>query len=73
MIEKIEKIIKDNIEIDDLTINSDTSFRDDLGLDSFEMAQILCNVEDELDINISDTELTKITTVADLINCIENA
>ena len=71
MIDKIEKIIKDSIETDDLKIFPDTSFKDDLGLDSFEMAQILCNIEDELGIDISDSDLTKITTVADLIKFIE--
>ncbi len=73
MIDKIEKIIKDNVEIDDLKITPSTSFKDDLGLDSFEMAQILCNVEDELKIDIDNTDITQILTVSDLLNCIENA
>ena len=69
----LEKIIKDNVEIDDLKITPSTSFKDDLGLDSFEMAQILCNVEDELKIDIDNTDITQILTVSDLLNCIENA
>jgi acyl carrier protein len=73
LIDKIEKIIKDNVEIDDLKITPSTSFKDDLGLDSFEMAQILCNVEDELKIDIDNTDITQILTVSDLLNCIENA
>ena len=71
MIEKIEKVIKDNIEDDSLKINPATSFRDDLGLDSFEMAQLLCSLEDELDVDLDDTDILSIETVSDLISFIE--
>lgn len=71
MIEKIEKVIKDNIEDDSLKINMTTSFRDDLGLDSFEMAQLLCSLEDELDVDLDDTDILSIETVSDLISFIE--
>ncbi|MBQ8784389.1 MAG: acyl carrier protein [Clostridia bacterium] len=71
MIEKIEKIIKDNIEIENLQIDSTTSFRDDLGLDSFEMSQLLCALEDEMNIELNDSDIVKINTVADLISFIE--
>ena len=71
MIEKIEKVIKDNIEDDSLKINPTTSFRDDLGLDSFEMAQLLCSLEDELNVDLDDTDSLSIETVSDLISFIE--
>lgn len=71
MIEKIEKVIKDNIEDDTLKINPTTSFRDDLGLDSFEMAQLLCSLEDELNVDLDDTDILSIETVSDLISFIE--
>ncbi len=72
MIKKIEKIIKDNIEIEDLKININTNFKDDLGLDSFEMAQLLCAVEDEFGIEIEDEKLTKINTMDDLVTYLKN-
>lgn len=71
MIEKIEKVIKDNIEDDSLKIDMTTSFRDDLGLDSFEMAQLLCSLEDELNVDLDDTDILSIETVSDLISFIE--
>ena len=71
MIEKIEKVIKDNIEDDTLKINPTTSFRDDLGLDSFKMAQLLCSLEDELNVDLDDTDILSIETVSDLISFIE--
>lgn len=73
MIEKIEKVIKDNIEDDNLKIDMTTSFRDDLGLDSFEMAQLLCSLEDELNISLDDSDIIKIETVSDLIGFIEKS
>ena len=73
MIEKIEKVIKDNIEDDNLKIDMTTSFRDDLGLDSFEMAQLLCSLVDELNISLDDSDIIKIETVSDLIGFIEKS
>ncbi len=73
MIEKIEKVIKDNIEDDNLKINLTTSFREDLGLDSFEMAQLLCSLEDELNVDLDDTDILSIETVSDLISFIEKS
>ncbi len=71
MIKKIENVIKNNIEAEDLSIDLTTSFKDDLGLDSFEMAQLLCSLEDELGISLEDSDILKINTIEDLINCIE--
>lgn len=71
MIKKIEKVIRDNIEVDNLTIDLSTSFKEDLDLDSFEMAQLICSLEDELKVSIEDTDIVKINTVADLLRYIE--
>ncbi len=71
MYEKIERIIKDNIEIDDLKLSPQTNFKEDLELDSFEMAQIICAIEDETGIEINDELLTKINTMQDLISYLE--
>ncbi len=73
MIKKIEKVIKDNIEDDNLKIDASTSFRDDLGLDSFEMAQLLCSLEDELNVDLEDADILNVETVADLISFIEKS
>lgn len=71
LIKKIEKVIRDNIEVDNLTIDLSTSFKEDLDLDSFEMAQLICSLEDELKVSIEDTDIVKINTVADLLRYIE--
>lgn len=70
MLERIEEIIKNHMEIDEIRLEEATSFKDDLNLDSFEMAQLLCTVEDEFDVEINEDDYTKIVTVADLINLI---
>ncbi len=71
MIERIEKIIKNNMEIDNIKLTPATSFKDDLDLDSFEMAQLLCALEDEFDVEIMESDYSKIETVSDLIGFIE--
>lgn len=71
MFEKIKKIIQDNIEIDCVKLTGSTSLKDDLDLDSFEIAQLICNIEDELGVEIPDYELKEIDTLGDLVECIE--
>ena len=61
MFEKIKKIIQDNTEIDCVELTGSTSLKDDLDLDSFEIAQLICNIEDELGVEIPDYELKEIT------------
>ena len=72
MLEKIKKIIEDCTELDNLELNGSTSLKDDLELDSFEIAQLICSIEDELGVDIPDYELKEIDTIGDLVKCIES-
>lgn len=72
MLEKIKKIIADNTELDNLELTVNTSLKDDLDLDSFEIAQLICSIEDELGVEIPDGELKEIDTLGDLVECIES-
>ena len=72
MLEKIKKIIENSTGLDNLDLTESTSLKDDLELDSFEIAQLVCSIEDELGIDIPDYELKEIDTLGDLVEYIES-
>lgn len=70
MLERISSLLK-KATGKDIAISEDTVLRSDLGMNSFELVQLVCKVEDEFGVSIPDKELREIETVSDLINCIE--
>ncbi|MCD7708361.1 MAG: acyl carrier protein [Clostridiales bacterium] len=71
--ERIKKIIVEvlNVEPDEITM--ETTFIDDLGADSLDVFQIIMGLEEEFDIEISNEQAEKITTVADAVEQIHAA
>ncbi|MCR4668336.1 MAG: acyl carrier protein [Clostridia bacterium] len=63
--EKLVAIIADVMNVDTDEITPETSFSDDLGADSLDIAQIMMGVESEFDIEIPAEELDGIVTVED--------
>lgn len=48
MIKRLKKIFVEYMGIENIEINRETNIKNDLGLNSFDLAQLVCNVEDEL-------------------------
>ena len=71
--EKLQEIIAEvmNVETDDITL--DTSFVEDLGADSLDIAQIVMGIEEAFDIEIPSEASEKIATVGDAVEQIKNA
>jgi len=72
-LEKLKEIIADVLSIDPDTITEESTFTDDLGADSLDIAQILMSISDEFDIEIPDKTLEDIKTVGDALEAIRNA
>jgi len=70
--EKIAGIIAEVLNVDADEITPETSFADDLGADSLDLAQIVMAFEDELGIEIDPEELGSIQTVQDVIDKIKD-
>ena len=51
--------------------NKEASFKDDLGADSLDIAELVMELEDEFDMEIPDEEAEKINTVGDALDYIE--
>ena len=71
MIKKLEKLVKNYTHNDDLVITEDTVFFMDLGLDSFDLVQIICEIEDDFDVEIPDKVLKNFNTVGDVVKYLE--
>ena len=62
----IAQIISTQFKIERNKILPEVSF-DDLGLDSLSQVELALSLEKELGINISDDELSQISTVSDIV------
>ena len=70
---KVKKIVSDNLGVEETQISNDSSFVDDLGADSLDQVELVMAFEEEFGIEISDEATEKIKTVSDAVNHIENS
>jgi acyl carrier protein len=70
--ERVKKIIVDRLGVDESEIKPEASFKDDLGADSLDVVELVMELEDEFDLEISDEDAEKIATVGDVITYINS-
>ena len=71
MFDKIKAIMMEQLNIDENDITEDTSFKDDLGLDSLDLFELAMAMEEEFGIEIPQEELENIVTVGDAVEFIK--
>jgi len=75
VLDTLKEIIADamgnRLKIDASDINENTEFIADLHADSVDIATIICDIEDQFNIEIEDEQLEGITTVGDVAERIE--
>lgn len=71
--EKVKEIIAETIGYDEDSILMDSNLADDLGMDSLDAVELNMALEEAFEITISDEDLVKFATVADIVNHIEAA
>lgn len=72
MIEKLTEIIREHTGDSDVIVTEDTILIADLGLNSLDLVNLACIVEDEFEIEIPDRGIKDFKTVGDIIAFIEN-
>jgi acyl carrier protein len=70
--DRVKKIIVDRLGVDESEIKEEASFKDDLGADSLDVVELVMELEDEFDLEISDEDAEKIATVGDVITYINS-
>ena len=68
---KVKKIVADHLGIDQVKVEDESSFIDDLGADSLDTVELVMAFEEEFGAEISDSQAEKILTVGDAIKFIE--
>jgi len=73
MFEEIKKIIAEQLNINEESIQMDSKIKEDLGADSLDVLQLLMAMEEEHGVTIPDEKLSEFVTVGDVVNYIESA
>ena len=71
VLERVTKVIVDRLGVDESEVKMEASFRDDLGADSLDVVELVMELEDEFEMEISDDDAEKIATVGDAVSYIE--
>lgn len=68
MLEKLKKIIAEQLNVSEDSVKPETSFKDDLEADSLDLFEVVMGIEDEYNVEIPSEDLEKISTVGDVID-----
>lgn len=71
MLEKLTNIVKEYTGEENIVLTENTELMADLGLNSLDLVNLACEVEDEFDLEISDRMIKNFRTVGDVIRFIE--
>ncbi|MBC7537874.1 MAG: acyl carrier protein [Bacteriovorax sp.] len=71
MKDKVIKLISDATKIDISKINLETSFVDDLNLDSLDIVELMMKMEDEFGVEIPEEDAEGLKTVKDIVTYLE--
>ena len=68
---KVQKIIVDELGVEESEVVATASFTNDLGADSLDTVELIMEFEKEFGISIPDDQAEKIQTVGDAVSYIE--
>ena len=68
MLEKLTEMIRFHTGDDSMVIKEDMVLKSDLGLNSLDLVNLVCMIEDEYEIEIPDRDITTFRTVRDVMD-----
>ncbi len=72
-IERVKKIIIEQLDVAEEDVVPSASFVDDLGADSLDQVELIMAMEEEFNVAISDEDAEKIVTVQNAIDYVQKA
>lgn len=72
MEEKVINLISEATKIDKTKISPETSFVDDLNLDSLDIVELMMKMEDEFGVEIPEEDAEGLKSVKDVVGYLEN-
>ena len=73
MLDKMTQIIREQTGNEDITVTRDTVLLTDLGMNSFDLINLVCILEDEFEVEIPDRVIGNFKTVGDVVDYIDRA
>ena len=70
--DKIKSIIVDKLGVEENKITADANFINELGADSLDQVELIMQLEEEFNIEISDEEAESLTTVGKVYDFLKN-
>lgn len=68
MLERVIEIIQEQLNLDNVEITEESSFKDDLGADSLDLYELVMAFEEEYGVEIPAEDLEQLTTVGSVID-----
>ena len=72
MLEKMKELIADQLGINADEITAESNFKDDLGVDSLDLFELVSSLEEEYNVEIPAEDLEKMATVGDVIDYLKD-
>ena len=72
MLERIAGIIREQLNLDNVEITEETSFKDDLDADSLDLFELVMAFEEAYNVVIPSEDLEKLETVGDVMDYIRD-
>lgn len=69
--ETVKSVVAEQLGVEESDITLESSFTDDLEADSLDVVELMMALEDEFNIEISDEEAAKISTIGDIVEYIK--
>jgi acyl carrier protein len=73
LVERVKKIICEQLDVAEEDVVPTASFVDDLVADSLDQVELIMAMEEEFNVSITDEEAEKIVTVQDAIDYVKKA
>jgi acyl carrier protein len=70
IVERVKKVVVDQLGVDEANVKLESSFVEDLGADSLDAVELVMALEEEFECEIPDEEAEKITTMESAVNYI---
>lgn len=68
-IDTVKEVLEENLDIDPETVDDDSTF-DSLGIDSLDMVELICDLEEKCDVDFGEPE--GLETVGELVEYIDS-
>ena len=68
-IDTVKEVLEENLDINPESVNEDSTF-DSLGIDSLDMVELICDLEEKCDVDFGEPEGLK--TVGELVEYIDS-